>query len=251
LRHHSAGRNGSQGQVLRKEEALRLSVQFTGRTAFLLTLILFFPVHTSTAVAARGSVLSLGFDGTLGEEGIPRPWNIGLKEGRAGVGIVVENGQRLLHLECRESSFSVERNISIDVSNAPYISWTWKVLKAPSHGDVRKKNYNDQALQILVAFENRKVLSYVWDSNAPEGTVTDESLGWPFNLQIKVVVVKSGTADAGKWITHTRNLYEDYMHIFHEEPVPIKGVRIQTNTQHTKDVAEGYIKGISFGAAFP
>jgi hypothetical protein len=205
----------------------------------------------ANATAARVAVISLDFNGTLGDEGMPRPWNIGLKEGRADVKIVTENGERLLHLECRESSFSVERNISIDVSNVPYIRWTWKVLKTPSLGDVRKRNYNDQALQILVAFENRKVLSYVWDSNAPEGTVTDESLGWPFNVQVKVIVVKSGTADAGRWITHTRNVYEDYMHIFHEEPAQLKGVRIQTNTQHTKDMAEGYIKGISFGVAFP
>jgi hypothetical protein len=127
------------------------------------------------------------------------------------------------------------------------MSWTWKVVKVPLRGDVRKKSSDDQALQIVLAFENRKVLSYVWDSNAPEGTVTDGSVGWPVNLIIKIFVIKSGTADMGKWITQTRNIYEDYINTFHEFPARLKGVRIQTNTQYTKDSAEGFVKGILFG----
>ena len=56
-------------------------------------------------------------------------------------------------------------------------------------GDVRKRGYDDQALQLLIAFENKKVLSYIWDSNAPEGVSVDESIGWPINIGIRVIVV--------------------------------------------------------------
>lgn len=97
-------------------------------------------------------------------------------------------------MKCKESSFSIERKAHVDSAEYPYIIWTWKALRIPAYGDVRMRDRNDQALQVIVAFENRKVISYVWDANAPEGTVSDESIGWPFNFTVKVIVVRSGQA---------------------------------------------------------
>ena len=119
-------------------------------------------------------------------------------------------------------------------------------MQLPSSGDVRRKSLNDQGLQILLAFEDRKIISYVWDANAPEGTVTDESLGWPFNISVKVIVVQSGTDRSNEWITHTRDMYQDYRNLFSEKPPSLKGLRIQANTQYTQDFAEGMIRGITF-----
>ncbi|HAM52254.1 MAG TPA: hypothetical protein DCP92_16750 [Nitrospiraceae bacterium] len=213
-----------------------------------LFLMLFVCFPEAAVNAAEVSFMSLDFNGGSETGDIPKPWNIRLREGKADVKVVSEGGN-VLHVKCSQSSFAVERNVSVDLDKSSHISWTWKALRLPSQGDVRKKGRNDQALQILVAFKNGKILSYVWDTNAPEGTITDESVGWPINLKIKVIVVQSGTLDIGKWITHTRNIYEDYLNLFHEEPASVKGVRIQTNTQYTRDIAEGFIKNIQFGKA--
>ena len=98
---------------------------------------------------------------------------------------------------------------------------------------------NDQGLQFFVAFEGKKILSYVWDTNAPEGTITEESVPWPVSLTIKVIVVKSGISDTGKWLTVRRNVYDDYRKFFNEEPLRVEGIRVQMNTQHTGGSAEG------------
>jgi hypothetical protein len=180
---------------------------------------------------------------------LPRNWRLMVHAGTADLGVVSEGGEHVLHMKCKESSFSIERKAYVDSAEYPYIIWTWKALKIPAHGDVRVRDRNDQALQILVAFDNRKVISYVWDSNAPAGTVSDESIGWPFNLAVKVIVVRSGHADTGEWITQTRNIHRDYKTIFNEQPPHITGIRIQTNTQYTKGIAEGMIKGIIFRKA--
>jgi hypothetical protein len=95
------------------------------------------------------------------------------------------------------------------------------------------------------------VISYIWDSSAPEGTVTDESMGWPFAFAIKVMVVKSGEADVNRWVIERRNIYEDYEKLFHEKPSRINGVRLQANTQYTKDTSEGFIGPIVFSNAMP
>jgi hypothetical protein len=119
-------------------------------------------------------------------------------------------------------------------------------VKLPASGDLREKSRNDQAMQIMFVFEGNRVISYVWDSNAPEGTISDESIGWPFNLRIKVLVVKSGQGGIDSWLTAMRNIYEDYKAFFHEEPRRLVGVRVQTNTQYTKDSAEGFVGKIAF-----
>jgi hypothetical protein len=190
--------------------------------------------------------LAVGFDGELEKNGLPASWKLSVRAGTADANIAPESNRQILHIKCREASFSLERKLPVDPVDYPYISWTWKAVRLPLLGDVRKKGHNDQALQLLVAFENRRVLSYVWDSNAPEGAVVDESIGWPVNLAIKVIVVKSGAADTGKWITLKRNICEDYREFFNGPPPGVQGVRIQSNTQYTRDTAEGYVRDIVF-----
>lgn len=201
---------------------------------------------TGYAGASDAPTLEVGFKGALEKNSLPASWKLSVRTGTADAGIVPEGNSQILHFKCIEASFSLERSLQVDPADYPYISWTWKAVRLPLRGDLRKKGYNDQALQLLVAFENRKVLSYVWDSNAPEGSVVDESIGWPVNLAIRVIVVKAGAADTGKWITHTRNIYEDYTRFFNEPPPRVKGVRIQSNTQYTEDTAEGFVRNIVF-----
>jgi Protein of unknown function (DUF3047) len=206
----------------------------------------FFVIFFVSRKVSMADNIVLGFDGLQGGPGSASVWRLQVRSGNADIKLLSENGEEILKLACRNSSYALERKVSVDISEYPYITWRWKMLKTPQRGDVRKKEFNDQALQILAAFENRKIISYVWDSNAPEGTISDESIGWPVNLSIKVIVVKSGISDEAKWIMFTRNIYQDYITLFHEEPGPLEGLRIQSNTQYTKDTAEGLVGKISF-----
>ena len=97
-----------------------------------------------------------------------------------------------------------------------------------------------------MAFEGGKILSYVWDANAPVGTVADESIGLPLFITMKVIVVESGTTDKGRWLEISRNLYEDYKRMFGEEPRKVRGIRVQSNSQYTGDCAEWLVKRIIF-----
>lgn len=226
--------------------AKRIVAHWANRLVFYAVLFALSSLLSGYAQAYEAPALAVGFDGAPGKNGIPETWKLRTRVGHADAVISPEGGRRVLHIKCIESSFSLEREFDVDADDFQFISWTWKVVRLPLSGDVRKRQRNDQALQLLVAFENGKILSYVWDSNAPEGTVADESIGWPVNLAVRVIVVKSGAADAGKWVTHTRNLHEDYRSFFNELPPRVKGVRIQSNTQYTRDIAEGFVRNIVF-----
>ncbi len=163
------------------------------------------------------------FNGAIEKDGLPKSWLLKVNDGKAQVKVFHQGDENILYLRCESSSFSLERNVSVSPEEYPYVSWSWKATKLPIYGDVRKKIHNDQGLQMIFAFENRKIISYVWDANVPEGTVTDESLGLPINLSIKVIVVNSGSDRINEWVSHTRNVRHDYRGLFRENPHASKG----------------------------
>jgi hypothetical protein len=218
-------------------------------TSGLLSLLLIF--HAALAAGAAGtSQIVIGFNGGSTNNGIPRPWSAKLRAGGAEAEVVPYEGGRVLRIKCVKGSFSLQRDVSVSPADFPCLTWEWKADRLPARGDVRRRGRNDQGLQVLIAFEDRKVISYIWDSAAPEGTVTDESVGWPFALAIKVMVVKSGEADLNRWVIERRNIYEDYEKMFHKKPSRVKGIRLQVNTQYTEDTSEGFIGQIVFSRAF-
>ena len=210
--------------------------------ALMLCIDVLMPSRRTEAAPPAAAVFD--FAGPVQERGIPAPWELKVKSGEAQVGIVEDMQARVLHLPCRDASFSVERTTQVEVQHAPVLTWTWKALQLPPRGDLRSSATNDQALQLLLAFDGKKVLSYVWDTHAPVGTVADESIGWPISVTLKVLVVQSGKAEVGQWVTMTRNVLADYRRLFDEEPPPLKGIRVQSNCQHSAAVAEGYMGAI-------
>lgn len=61
-----------------------------------------------------------------------------------------------------------------------------------------------------------------------------------------MIVVESGTTKLNTWVTEERNVYEDYKRAFGEEPPPISGVAIMTDTDNTGESAEAYYGDILF-----
>ena len=221
----------------------------TGYRLFLLAFL--FTLTSPTVITAasedRHGYLTVSFEGVEDTENVPLPWRIKVNKGAAGASVVEDRGENILRLHCRDSSFGVERALSVSPVNYPVVSWTWNAVKLPESGDVRNPSMNDQALQLLFLFEGNVIISYVWDSNAPEGTITDESPGWPLGLRVKVLVVSSGHPRShGAWRTVRRNILEDYRRLFGKNPSGLVGLRIQANTQYTHSSSEGLIKSIIF-----
>ena len=142
----------------------------------LLSLLLMMYLGWSSEASDPSHVV-IDFNGAAESSGIPKPWSVRLRSGKAEAVLVPENGIKVLRMKCVEASFSVERDVSISAGEFPLLTWEWKAAKLPSRGDVRRRGRNDQGLQVLLAFEDRKVISYIWDSSAPVGTVTEESIG--------------------------------------------------------------------------
>lgn len=146
--------------------------------------------------------------------------------------VVQDDGRRVLQLATSGEAMRVGRTLEIDLKETPWLVWEWKVLVLPEGGDVRNPRRNDQAGRVMIAFEGLKGLQYVWDTTAPVGT---EARPDELSLfQRVLIVVRSGSREAGRWFRERRNVYEDYRRLFEAEPPPIKLVGVESHSNDTK-----------------
>ncbi len=205
---------------------------------FLCCLLLF--VLVSAWAADR--VVIADFSQGVDDQGVPKGWKLKEKSGKADFSLAREGDIHALHLRSADTSFSIQKQVSLDLQHHPLMSWKWKVTKLPAGGDFRKTKTDDQAAQLFLAFSKTKAIVYIWDTTAPQGMMEDAPAP-PF-MSIKAVVVRSGAEKTGAWIHETRNVYDDYQKLFGEAPPPVSGVRLQINSQHTGTSAESYFADV-------
>jgi len=203
-----------------------------------------FMLLLSTASWASDSVIIADFSTGVNEKGVPQGWQIKEKSGKADFAVVKDGDLDAVRFRSAVTSFSLEKEVKVNLKQFPVLTWKWKVTKLPVGGDFRKSKTDDQAAQLFLAFSKTKAIVYIWDTTAPQGTMGDAAA--PFFMSIKAVVVRSGAADTGKWITESRNVYDDYKKLFNDEPSEVAGVRLQINSQHTETSAESYFANAVF-----
>jgi hypothetical protein len=178
---------------------------------------------------------------------LPSDWQIKVNHGKPVIAICADGDGSCLHLKSVKSSFALQHDVDVDPTQMPYLTWHWKVAQLPEGGDFRRAATDDQAAQVLLAFDDRHILTYIWDSTAPKGTMQSAS-AIPL-VRIYAVVCESGVAGANQWITETRNVAADYARAYGKAAPRVKGLRIQINSQHTGTTAEAYFGEVAFRSA--
>jgi hypothetical protein len=218
-------------------------------TRFAVGLLILGLLHVSvTAVETQEAVV---VDFGQEKDPLPKGWELSEKEGNADLALVTDGESQSLKLRSNSSSFSLNKDLEIDLTKTPYLEWQWKVTELPKGGDFRKGATDDQAAQLFVVLNwgtfSKEAIAYIWDTTAPVGTTDKVSPPIPF-LKIHAVVVRSGDKEMGKWVTEMRNVVEDYERFFGSKPKKVKAIRIQINSQHTKSEAEAYWRSVRFKA---
>jgi hypothetical protein len=153
-----------------------------------------------------------------------RGWELTTHDGTAELATVREEIGPALKLHADKSSFSIQKEIDVDLRVTPWLVWQWKVTALPKRGDFTRTERDDQAAQLIIAFsksfwEIRKSLSYIWGNTFPIGTMDDTAAGALLPLlDMKAVVVRSGEQEMGIWISESRNVFEDYKQLYGKEP---------------------------------
>jgi hypothetical protein len=207
----------------------------------LVSSLLVFVFQAETSQLASFIVLSpAGWDGGQ----VPANWQIKVNHGKPQVSGCTDDAGGCIHLKSVKASFALERGVDVDPRQMPWLTWRWKVAQIPSGGDFRRSSTDDQAAQVLVAFSDRRILSYIWDSTAPKGTAQNAS-AIPL-VHIYAVVCESGAAEANRWIHEAHDVVADYERAYGRPAPRVKGLRIQINSQHTGTIAESFFGEVAF-----
>jgi hypothetical protein len=218
-------------------------------TRFVVMAVLF--VFTVTAWASE-VVIDDWKSQTLGAKGIPEGWLGGQTWGLPQHDMTIEEneGHRVLHLKSKIESSAVRKDLrgKINLKETPVLEWTWKAVVLPKNGDCRKKTADDQAAQIYVVWPRfpeavrSQIIGYIWDTTTPAGSIVRSEK----TSTVTYVVVRSGTADLGKWITERRNLVEDYKKIYGGQPDGLGYISIAIDSDDTVSSAESFFGKVLF-----
>ena len=187
----------------------------------------------------------------VGTKGIPPDWK-GQNWGSPAYDVtVVEDGsKKVLHLKSRNEGSTVSKDVKgkVDLKTTPILEWTWKAVALPKGGNSCLKATDDQAVQVYVAWPRfpeavrSQIIGYVWDTTSPVGTICkSEKTG-----TVHYVVVRSGSAELGKWHTEHRNVCEDFKKIYGEECDNPGAVSISIDSNDTSSYSESFVGLIVF-----
>jgi hypothetical protein len=188
----------------------------------------------------------------LGAKGIPEGWLGGQTWGLPQHDMTIEEneGHRVLHLKSKIESSAVRKDIrgKINLKDTPVLEWTWKAIALPKNGDCRKKTADDQAAQLYLVWPRfpeavrSQIIGYIWDTTTPAGSIVRSEK----TATVTYVVVRSGAADLGKWITERRNVVEDYKKIYGGQPDGLGYISIAIDSDDTISSAESFFGKILF-----
>ncbi len=172
-----------------------------------------------------------------------------------------------LKAESEDAASGLMRRINVDPEKFPILSWRWKIGGTIPDGDVRTKKGDDYAARIYVTFKYdpkkagvwerlkygtfkalygeyppKASLNYFWANKLPKG----ESVWSPYSKRSRMIAVESGSDGVGEWITEEVNVWEDYKTYFGEEPPPIQGIAVMTDTDNTHASATAFYDNIMF-----
>lgn len=140
--------------------------------------------------------------------------------------------------------------LTFKLKEHPILSWRWRVSKFPDKSEaLTEKQKDDYAARVYVifpflCFSSSKFIEYIWDEDIPVGTV----LTSPEGGNIRLIVARNGRRDEGQWVEESRNVYEDYIVAFGNEPkMSVGAIAIMCDADSTKSRAEAMFDDIVVG----
>jgi hypothetical protein len=178
--------------------------------------------------------------------------------------LVTESGITVLKAESSKSASGLIRRFDdrkVNLRETPILRWRWKVANLIKGADISTREGDDYPARIYVTFRYdperagtgmrmqygvakalygeyppHASINYVWDGKAVVGTVVPNA----YTARAMMFVVESGARRVGEWVEVERNVYEDYRRAFKEEPPPVSGIAIMTDTDQTGEAATAF-----------
>lgn len=206
---------------------------------------------------------------------LPRGWeplSFGSLKTPTKYDFVENDGTVVLRARADGAAGGLNFPVKFDIASAPVVEFRWKVAKLIDDADNRVAAKEDSPVRLVLGFDGDKSkltfkertasalarsatgkdlpyaqLIYVWSNAEQVGTVIENT----HTRRVRMVVAATGAANAGKWVTISRNVLEDFKRAFGEDPGTMTDVGIMTDTDNTGASAEAWYGDIRFLAGKP
>jgi hypothetical protein len=184
--------------------------------------------------------------------------------------LVHDAGRPVLHAMAAGSASGLTRHAAFSLAERPIATWSWKVSRLVAAADNSKAGTEDAPARLIFAFDGDKsklgkldrvalylsakvygrempyaTLMYIWANKASVGSVIEN----PHTKRVQMVVASSGPVGVGAWQKLSRNVVEDYVRIFKEEPGRLLTYGVMSDTDNTGEFVEAWYGDIEFQAA--
>ncbi len=160
------------------------------------------------------------------------------------------DGRPAVRAVCDRSASGLIVRRRIDLRETPVIEWSWGIADTydPSIDEASKAGDDFPARLLLIHSGGltpmgSRAIAYVWASGRPAGA------DWinPYITQTRIVAVQSGTPErALPWVTHRRNLREDFRRYFGLDVAFIDAVAVMTDCDDRGARTEAWYGPVSF-----
>ena len=196
-----------------------------------------------------------------GNAALPEPWQVQqLDEQVPTTRYTLREweGVHAVEAHAERSMALLGRPLDVDLASTPYLCWLWRVHAPVTEADMSRKSGDDYAARVYLTFEvapealgfgtraklalARSIygdqvpdaaLNYVWDNRHPIGTLRDNA----YTDRARMLVLRSGAQDAGRWVLERRNVADDFRLAFGDLPARLKGLALASDTDNTGGVA--------------
>jgi hypothetical protein len=152
-----------------------------------------------------------------------------------------------------------------NVYEYPKVRWRWKISRVLPKGDARTREGDDYPIRLYITFRYdpegasmgervryaiakhlygeyppKSSLNYIW-ANRQHG---ERILTSPYTGKSKLLVLRWGENLAGRWVYEDVDIIRDYREAFGEEPPPVAGIAIMSDSDNTGGHAVSYIDSI-------
>ena len=111
------------------------------------------------------------------------------------------------------------------------LRWRWRIDGVATNGSERDLAKFDHAARVFVAFDTLigppRTLNYLWANTEPVGASREH----PKSSRAQLIVVESGNAKAGQWVSEERDVSADWKRAFPDRAMPkLVGLGVMTDS---------------------
>lgn len=179
------------------------------------------------------------------------------------------DGVMALEVVSQRSMSLMARPLDVDLQRLPVLCWRWRVDAPLKSADLTRRSGDDYAARVYVSLRipdahkslalraqlrlaraiwgddvPDAALNYVWDNRHPVGTERPNA----YTDRTRMIVQRSGPADAGGWVVERRDIRSDAARLFGPWAAPSQ-LALAADTDDTGEAATAGFAELHFVAA--